>query len=826
MPKKKLGLALQVIILISVFLLGAYFLLGHVLLTQTKTALKSLIQSRMLDMAKTAAANLDGDILEKLEKEDKGTPEYQLINDELAIYQENIELEYIYCIRKNGEKDFTFTVDPTIEDPGEFGSPIVYTEALERASNGEASVDDTPYEDEWGKFYSAYSPVFDSQGKVAGIVAVDFSARWYDSQIRKITWTIVLSGIFSLLFGAAIVFVLTGRYRKRFKELNSELENLALSIGELTDKLEVPLTGEDGIKTYDKAGNLPERKNAHDTATLSKRIREMKENLDKYIEHLHAQANSMITALSSDYRSVYYIDLDRDEGVCYRAHSKLENGLQEGEQFDYLKVFGEYADHYVVESYRQGFLNFVLPQTVRDALLKEPVITYRYLVKRDGKESYEMLKMAGVRRAEDREDGMIHAIGAGFADVDNETRQTLDQSQALSDALGIAEEANRAKTAFLSSMSHEIRTPMNAIIGLNNLALNDPNISDQTRDYLEKIGDSANHLLKIINDILDMSRIEAGHMSIKSEPFLVTELIDQISTMIEGQCRDKNLRYICKSGDDIGSCYIGDSMRLKQVLINILGNAVKFTDPGGRVTFDIERTAHYDGVSTLRFTITDTGVGMDADYVPKLFDAFSQEDPSSTNKYGSTGLGMAITKNIVDMMNGTINVTSKKKEGTTFVVTLSLRDSEEQLDENAGTERSATDVHALAGKRILLAEDMKINAEILIMLLKSIDIEVDLAENGRRCVDMFREKPLWYYDAILMDIRMPEMDGLTATGVIRELKREDAKKLPIIALSANAFDEDVQRSLQAGLDAHLTKPIEQEKLFDTLERLLCTEENN
>ena len=404
------------------------------------------------------------------------------------------------------------------------------------------------------------------------------------------------------------------------------------------------------------------------------------------------------------------------------------------------------------------------------------------------------------------------------------------QSQALSEALAAAEESNKAKTAFLSNMSHEIRTPMNAIIGLDNIALNDPETPPKTREYLEKIGDSANHLLGLINDILDMSRIESGRMTLRNGEFSMPKLIENINTMFSAQCHEKGLEYQCRTIGSLDHNYIGDDMKLRQVLINILGNAVKFTPEGGRVSFIIEAAARLEGKATLRFVISDTGIGMSEDYLPHIYDSFSQEDSSTTNRFGSTGLGMPITKSLVELMNGHIEVESEKGAGTTFTVTVTLTESDRQ-DENPAVphlkdigprELSAPvpETADLRGRRILLAEDMAVNAEIMMMVLGMREMEADLAENGRIAVDMFASHPAWYYDAVLMDMRMPEMDGLEASRRIRGMDREDAKAVPIIALTANAFDEDVQRSMQAGLNAHLSKPVEPETLFGTLERLV------
>ncbi len=672
-------------------------------------------------------------------------------------------------------------------------------------------------------------------------------------------------------------------------------------------------------------------------------------------EKQRTQQDNMITALASDYRSVYYINLDKDEGVCYRTDAKMdEDAVAEGEHFPYYESFAAYADRYVDEKYKEEFLSFIKPEKVRAGLEKEPVVVIRYLVHRDGKDAYEMLRMAAALQGADQADDRINKIGVGFSDIDQDMRESLAKSQALSDALAAAEESNKAKTAFLSNMSHEIRTPMNAIIGLDNIALNDPDISDRTRDYLKKIGESAQHLLGLINDILDMSRVESGRLTIKKEEFAFFRLIEQVNVIFSDQCREKGLNYHCQVQGHLDDYYIGDDMKLRQVLINILGNAVKFTPPGGSVDFAVERTARFNGKTTIEFVIKDTGIGISEEFLPHLFDTFSQEDSSTTSKYGSSGLGMAITKSIVEMMNGHIQVQSKKGEGTTFTVAITLLDSNRKMTEedrreirpeelsvliidddpiacehgklvlgnvgiasetahsgaeaiemirlrharrspynlilvdwrmpdmdgvettrkirslignesaiiiltaykwddvqeealeagvdsflakplfagaaveefrtaikkkniiNSGQESKAD----LTGRRILLAEDMAVNAEIMIMVLQMREMEVEHALNGKIAVDMFSSHEEGYYDAILMDMRMPEMDGLEATRTIRSLDRPDAKTIPIIALTANAFDEDVQRSLQAGLNAHLSKPVEPENLYDTLETLI------
>ena len=525
----------------------------------------------------------------------------------------------------------------------------------------------------------------------------------------------------------------------------------------------------------------------------------------------------MITAMAADYRSIFHADLDTDECLCVRASEKQDDRMVKGKVFPFHESFVDYARRFVVPSDREAFLAFIDPENIRKRLASETMIAHRYLSTRSGSEQYEMLRIAGVRLIEEREDHIVHAIAAGFSDVDRETREQMEQNRALTEALARAEEANAAKTAFLSSMSHEIRTPMNAIIGLDNIALRDPSISPETRDELEKIGSSARHLLALINDILDMSRIESGRMVLKSEEFSFREMLGQINTIINGQCEDKRLLYEHRMLGQTDDYFIGDALRIRQILINILGNAVKFTDPPGTVTFTVEQTEHTENCRMLHFTIKDTGVGMDENFLPKLFEPFSQEDATTTNRYGGSGLGMALTKNMVDLMGGRINVESRKGCGTTFFVELPL--CRTQHVESQDTEKDPETEISVEGLHVLIAEDVEMNAEILTDLLEIEEITSEWARNGQIAVEMFAKSPAGHFDAILMDMRMPVMDGLAATKEIRKLDRPDAAEIPIIALTANAFEEDVRQCLQAGMNAHLSKPVDIEQLKKCLGRI-------
>ena len=390
-------------------------------------------------------------------------------------------------------------------------------------------------------------------------------------------------------------------------------------------------------------------------------------------------------------------------------------------------------------------------------------------------------------------------------------------------AIASAEEAHsasQAKSRFLSQMSHEIRTPINAIIGLDTIALNDETISPRTREELNKIGASARHLLSIINDILDMSRIESGRMPLKEDVFSFREFLEQICIIIDGQCEDKGLQFEFIRVEPLNEHYIGDSMKLKQSLINILGNSVKFTEPPGKVTFTVEQKSFENDKAILCFTIHDTGIGMDKEFIPKLFEAFSQEDSGNTSRYGGSGLGMAITGSFIKILGGEIKVESEKGVGSIFTVTVPLSKVNEVDYQKTEKEELPAQDFSLAGLHILIAEDQEMNAAILAELLEIEEADSEWAENGQRAVEIFETSNPGQFDAILMDMRMPVMDGLTATREIRKLSRPDAQEIPIIALSANAFEEDVKQCLQAGMNAHLPKPVDIDKLKETLNEMI------
>ena len=649
--------------------------------------------------------------------------------------------------------------------------------------------------------------------------------------------------------------------------------------------------------------------------------------------------------LARDYSDLYSVNTDTEEYVEY-CRGEQGSGLSEKRRGWHFFSDGvaEMAEN-VYGDDRESFRRAMNRKTLMKALAVKDTFIMTYRQSDGDVPVYVNMKVSRMEN-----DGQFIIIG--ITNVDAEMRDAMAKSEVLAEALGAAEEANKARSAFLSSMSHEIRTPMNAIIGLDTLALKKGNPDGETREYLEKIGDSARHLLTVINDILDMSRIESGHIELRNEPFSLRALLEQACGTARAQCAEKGLAFTCRALNETGDAFIGDETRIREVLSNILSNAVKFTEAGS-VELTVEKTAEFEDRTALRFCVRDTGIGMEQDFIPRIFDPFSREDASNRNRFSGTGLGMAIARRLVEIMNGSVHVESEKGRGTEVSVAVTLRnggaegaadtgavdlkdlyvlvvdddpieaehaksvleeagarvdaclngqealiligeahgkrrpynlilmdwnmpgmdglETSEEIRRQFGNENAIVVLTAyswddireearragvdnflskplfasnvaeqighvvrqagrplarerrranLAGRRVLLAEDLESNAEIMTDILDMESISTDHAVNGKDAVEKFARSEPGTYAAILMDIRMPEMDGLEAASAIRAMEREDAKSIPIIALTANAFDEDVQRSLQAGMNAHISKPVDSDLLIRLLGELV------
>jgi two-component system sensor histidine kinase/response regulator len=649
-----------------------------------------------------------------------------------------------------------------------------------------------------------------------------------------------------------------------------------------------------------------------------------------------------------NYLSVAVCDLQTGKLLVKSAKTPVDAALLNVRYEDALNAEAEETENSAV------FLENLSLQKITGELERSPVYS-NYYVKRATRADLPGNPRQQVKNdvfyLDENRDVLVFLL-TDVTEIFQQDRKNREQMQA---ALAAAKQASAAKSNFLSRMSHEIRTPLNAIIGMDTIAAQTISNPERVADCISKIGISARYLLSLINDILDMSRIESGKMLLKNEKFLFRDFIGGINNMIYNQASSKGLDYECTVNSEISEAYIGDPMKLQQVLINVLGNAVKFTRTG-KVTLSIHPISHRGGQSVVRFTVNDTGVGIREEFLEKIFEPFEQSDTSTTTAFGGTGLGLAITKNLVSLMGGTIHVRSIVDVGSEFTVDIPLTVDESVLVQpklemhfekmhtlivdddlviceqtesilksigmygewvtsgaeavervKRSSEKSAfydfilvdwkmpdmdglettrqirrivgpdvtiiiitaydwesIEIEAKAaganlliskpllrstlvsafekargiaeaehpqepafdftGKRVLVAEDNAINAEIAKCLLENKNFTVELASNGQKALELYTGHPDYYYDAILMDIRMPLMDGLQTTTNIRHWNRADAKTIPIIAMTANAFDEDVDKSKAAGMNAHLSKPIDPNLLYGTLYRIFTEEQ--
>ena len=386
-------------------------------------------------------------------------------------------------------------------------------------------------------------------------------------------------------------------------------------------------------------------------------------------------------------------------------------------------------------------------------------------------------------------------------------------NELLEEEMVVAANASNAKSEFLAHMSHDIRTPINGIIGMTNIAIKNITNQEKVMDCLSKIGEASNHLLSLVNDVLDLSRIESGKSEPINEPLSIITLLENCATIIEGQLLARDLELICEFDKMENQYIISDELKLRQIFINILGNALKFTPDGGRITFRFKSFPLDDNKVNLLFEVEDTGIGMKEDFMEYIWDAFTQAERRITANYNGTGLGLAITKRFVEMLGGTISVKSKENEGSIFTVKM-VADMAVNVKEKEDTIQ--VEARDLSELKVLLVDDNELNLEIERESLEDEGITVITANDGKEALDLFLRSNPGDYDVILMDMMMPIMDGVETSKAIRAASHPNAKSIPIIAVTANAFKEDIEKSFAAGMNAHISKPINMEDLFATL----------
>lgn len=506
------------------------------------------------------------------------------------------------------------------------------------------------------------------------------------------------------------------------------------------------------------------------------------------------------------------VDLDLIHDRYKLLYAENNHKALIGREFPFRKHINKVAQEHVLPADREIWRKLLDKDYILEQLQKRGRYSFNYRVRRNADSDIVKVKKLTLAPVDMR----LGRICVVRMDVTDSVADEVRSKQAIEQALAAAEQANRAKSDFLSNMSHDIRTPMNAVLGMTELALDNIDNRAEVEGCLKKISISGKHLLDLINNVLDMSRIEAGRMSVNRELVSLSRLAEDIVATMQMQAEAKKQSLTVHMEQLACVAVYSDSLRLRQVLLNILGNAVKYTPKGGAIDFTIKESpsAKGDGYVHLAFVVQDNGIGMTDEYVRHIFESFSREDSLRVQKTEGSGLGMAITKYIVDAMGGKIGIKSEANVGTEFTVLLDVERAKQEQAE-AQEADAAQPQHAL---RVLLAEDNALNREIAVALLSKQDVTVETAENGQLCVEKFSAAPNGYYDAVLMDVRMPVMNGYEATQAIRALARADAA-LPIIAMTADAFAEDVERCLAAGMNAHLSKPMDIHKLMALLERL-------
>ncbi len=554
---------------------------------------------------------------------------------------------------------------------------------------------------------------------------------------------------------------------------------------------------------------------------------------------------AVLTALNKLFLDTYYINLLTDEcqmvGTnCEEKFTEKERGAYDGILEDYLKVAVHPDDREMVG--RMASRSYAL------AHLSTCVPSYSFIYRRLCGGKYLWYRM-NIILSSMAEDGRAEHVVVAFMDVDEETRReaayqkkleqtnrdlmaSLEQEsrykEALKKAYDTAMQANKAKSDFLSNMSHDMRTPMNGIIGMTAIALENIGNTAKAKECLVKIEMASAYLLQLINDVLDMSKIEAGNVMFAQEELALADLAESVIVLLQPQIREKRHSLTVRVNQVQHQNILTDELRLSQILINLVGNAVKYTPEGGKISLVItEKGEEEDGRVWLEFVISDNGIGMSQEFLPKLFEVFTQEDAGARTQARGSGLGMAIVQNLVAMMQGTIEVESEQGRGSVFTVCLPFSPAGTKQQETESWEvhldgesdswetgdrilkrLNYSDSDSLAGFRILLVEDNELNMEIMIEILQEKKAIVETAENGQVAVDKFLASAEGYYDLVLMDIKMPKLNGYEAAEQIRACGREDAQTVPIIALSADAFSEDVQKSLAVGMNSHVANPVD------------------
>lgn len=573
-------------------------------------------------------------------------------------------------------------------------------------------------------------------------------------------------------------------------------------------------------------GDATEKKKKHleEKATIlnerlqnEQKLQSLIEEYDKEIKLInqeHLRRLEVIEGLSINYESILYADLDTDKILPYRLSSR--NSPQFGNKMQargYLWYTSEYIEEWVHPDDRQMVSVITSPGCIREKLLNHKTFYVNYRIIDNGEIQYLQLRVVNVGNK-----NHISQIVMGYRSVDEELRREMEQKQMLEEALNNADLAITAKNTFLSNMSHDMRTPLNAIFGYTVLARKYTSNSEAVEDYLEKIESSGRQLLDLIDKVLEISWTETNDVQLEELECNLCDIMQDLYNMLLPQAQKKNINLSVNSSRLMHYDVFSDPGKLKQLFMHLSNNAIKYTEYGGRVDVslvELERLPNDQIVC--QFTVKDTGIGIGEEFLEHIFEPFEREKNTTLSGVHGTGLGLTIVKNITEMMGGRIEVKSNAGKGGRFTVTLRLRIQEQPLSISNGNEDTLSQ---LMNHKILLVEDNEINLEIETEILQGLGFVIETAENGSIAVEKIKEAAPGEFALVLMDIQMPVMDGLQATQLIRKIENPDLARIPIIALSANAFESDRKMSIESGMNAHLTKPIDVPLLLETLVKTL------
>ncbi len=550
----------------------------------------------------------------------------------------------------------------------------------------------------------------------------------------------------------------------------------------------------------------------------------------KHTEEQNLQRMEVIEALTREYDSVFFVDLDADSYEIFRVRDNIRKLYGRCFVSGYVDTVEEFANWCVFPHDRENFMRRLAPEELRKVLKQNLAYSMIFRCGPGASPVYYRGRIVRLGGLEDK----LNRILIGFANIQEERRIEIQQRSLLENALRQARNADSAKSTFLSNMSHDIRTPMNAIVGFTEIAqahLDDP---EKLQDSLRKIRTASSHLLHLVGNVLDFSRIESGRLDLEERPSDLREILSGVTDIIQQQVEQKGLTFLTDLDSRMNTYVYCDQLRITQVLINLLSNAVKYTPPGGIVELTIRETEDApQGYMGIEIRVRDTGIGMSQQFQEKLFEPFERERNTTVSRVMGSGLGMPICKSIVESMGGRIQVESRPGAGSTFTVELALRLQEEAGNHHATDEynplvrlfgryaqRAPISPVRLKDRRILLVEDNDLNREIAAEILEEDGIRVTNAADGREAVDILMRSDPGEYDAVLMDIQMPVMDGYEAAHWIRALQDPVNAEIPIIAMTANAFDEDVRRCRDAGMDAYIGKPVEVAAVKYVLQRVM------